>query len=101
MLSLMDVDLNDLDNAALLVSGDGKSGFSPKAYKERTLPIPRECAEPLTGLSRVPMRVIPTKTGMRETHLPRRLKQIAAAGGVAATTLTTRFLGSGYDIVTV
>ena len=52
--------------------------------------------------------MFPTKNGTRQTHLLRRLKEIAEAAGVAHATLhkfrhtyATRLLESGCDIVTV
>ncbi len=107
-LTWADVELGDLDNATVRVSGEGKEGFSPKDYEERVIPITRELAELLGKLPRQWALVFPTKTGNRQTHLLRRLKEIADAAKVTNATLhkfrhtyATRLLESGCDIVTV
>ncbi|HUQ95823.1 MAG TPA: site-specific integrase [Bryobacteraceae bacterium] len=107
-LTWPDVEIKNLDNATVRVSGEGKEGFSPKDYEERIIPIPRELAEFLQELPRASRWVFPTKTGNRHTHLLRRLKDIAAAVNVPDATLhkfrhtyATRLLESGCDIVTV
>jgi integrase/recombinase XerD len=92
----------------LRVSGEGKIGFSPKDYEERVIPFPRDLAELVKKLPRMHALVFPTRTGNRQTHLLRRLKEIAEAAGVTNATLhkfrhtyATRLLESGCDIVTV
>ncbi len=103
-----DIDLQDSETATICVSGEGKEGFSPKDYEERRIPIPEELAEMLRGLPRESRWVFPTKKGNRQTHLLRKLKEIAAAAEVEGATLhkfrhtyATRLLESGCDIVTV
>jgi len=103
-----DMELQDLDNASVRVSGEGKQGFSPKDYEERMIPISRELAELLIRQPRRTALVFPTKAGNRHTHLLRRLKEIADAAKVTGATLhkfrhtyATRLLESGCDIVTV
>ncbi len=107
-LTWADVDLANADDATVRVSGEGKPGFSPKDYEERVLPIPSELAALLGKLPRNATWVFPTSTGNRQTHLLRRLKEIAEAAKVANATLhkfrhtyATRLLESGCDIVTV
>jgi integrase len=107
-LTWPDVDVSDPNNATVRVSGEGKDGFSPKDYEERIIPIPHDLATLLKALSSKSRWVFPTKNGTRQTHLLRRLKEIAQATGVAHATLhkfrhtyATRLLESGCDIVTV
>jgi len=107
-LTWADVDLGDRNNATLRMSGEGKQGFSPKDYEERVIPIPRELAELLKKLPHRSKWIFPTKAGNRQTHLLRRLKEIAAAANVAGATLhkfrhtyATKLLECGCDIVTV
>jgi integrase len=107
-LTWPDVDVSDPDNSTVRVSGEGKDGFSPKDYEERVIPIPQDLATLLQALSRKSSWVFPTKNGTRQTHLLRRLKEIAEAAEVAHATLhkfrhtyATRLLESGCDIVTV
>ena len=107
-LTWADVDIANLDNATVRVSGEGKEGFSPKDYEERFVPIPRELAALLERVPRKARWVFPTKTGNPQTHLLRRLKEIADAAKVGDATLhkfrhtyATRLLESGCDIVTV
>ncbi len=107
-LTWADVELGDLDNANVRVRSEGKEGFSPKDYEERVIPIPRELVELITKLPRRADWVFPTKAGNRQTHLLRRLKEIADAATVTGATLhkfrhsyATRLLESGCDIVTV
>ena len=107
-LTWADVDVRDRSNATIRVSGEGKEGFSPKDYEERMIPIPRELAELLGKVPRRSKLIFPTKAGNRQTHLLRRLKEIAAVANVAGATLhkfrhtyATKLLESGCDIVTV
>jgi integrase/recombinase XerD len=107
-LTWIDVDLRDRNNATVRVTGDGKQGFSPKDYEERIIPISRELADLLAELPRKKTWVFPTKAGNRQTHLLRRLKEIAKAAKVTSATLhkfrhtyATRLLENGCDIVTV
>ena len=107
-LAWRDVDVKNLKNAPIKVSGDGKEGFSPKDYEERPIPIPEELAQRLAKLPRIAEWAFPNKKGQRITHLLRRLKEIAAVAKVQHATLhkfrhtyATRLLESGCDIVTV
>jgi len=61
-----DVDLRDPLNATLRVSGEGKTGFSPKDYEERILPIPQKIAELLAGVTHRGAWVFSTKMGNRQ-----------------------------------
>lgn len=109
-LTWRDIDLRDPQNASVRVTS--KDGFSPKDYEERVIPIPEDLAKLLAKLPRTSTPtaewVFPTKKGGRETHLLRRLKEIAEAADVQGATLhkfrhtyATRLLESGCDIVTV
>ncbi len=107
-LTWADVDLRDVENAMIRVTGEGKEGFTPKDYEERLLPIQRKLAERLKALPRTAKWVFPAQSGERQTHLLRRLKVVAKNAGVANATLhkfrhtyATRLLESGCDIVTV
>jgi len=107
-LTWADVDLRDPGNATLRVSGEGKAGFSPKDYEERIIPIPKELSEFLALLTHRGPWVFSTKSGNRQTHLLRRLKELAADANITGATLhkfrhtyATRLLESGCDIVTV
>lgn len=100
-------DLN-FKSATLAVSGEGKIGFSPKDYEERTIPMPPDLVEMLSRLPRRAEWVFPNRNGKRINHLLRRLQTIAAHAGVTGTTLHkfrhtygTRLLEQGADIVTV
>ena len=103
-----DLDLRDLDNATVRVSGDGKEGFSPKDYEERPLPIPRDLADLLSKLPRNGQWVFANSNGQRLKSLLRRLKEVGKRTGISKVTLhkfrhtyATRLLESGADIVTV
>jgi len=98
----------DLTSATLRVSGEGKTGFSPKDYEERVIPLPPDLVELLSGLPRRADWVFPNRNGNRLNHLLRRLQTIATRAGVAGATLHkfrhtygTRLLERGADIVTV
>ncbi|MBL8216780.1 MAG: tyrosine-type recombinase/integrase [Bryobacterales bacterium] len=105
-LTWTDLRLDDLENAEICVRS--KEGFSPKDYEERVIPIPADLTALLKKLPRPSKWVFPTKPGNRQTHLLRRLKEIAAAANVTGATLhkfrhtyATRLLEKGSDIVTV
>ena len=70
-----DVDVRRVSNATVRVSGDGKDGFSPKDYEERSIPIPEEVAGLIKKLPQRSEWVFPTAKGGRQTHLLRRLKK--------------------------
>ncbi len=103
-----DVSLRQSKKATVRLSGEGKDGFSPKDYEERTIPIPEELSGLLKKLPRTSEWVFPNGKGGRMTHLLRRLKKVAGHTGVRNATLhkfrhtyATRLLESGCDIVTV
>lgn len=73
--------------ASVKVSGEGKEGFSPKDYEERVIPIPDELAAMLRELPRDSRWVFSTAKGGRQTHLLRRLKEIAGTAEVDHATL--------------
>ena len=107
-LTWPDINLRDVNDATIRVTGEGKDGFSPKDYEERIIPIQAELAELLKALPRKGKWVFPTQSGERQTHLLRRLKVIAKNAGIENATLhkfrhtyATRLLESGCDIVTV
>ena len=103
-----DVNIKDPQNAMVRVTGEGKTGFTPKDYEIREIPIPEDLAALLANLPRSADWVFPTNRGGRQTHLLRTLKEIADAAKVPNATLhkfrhtyATRLLESGCDIVTV
>ncbi len=107
-LTWNDVTIRDPKNAMVRVTGEGKTGFSPKDYETREIPLPEDLARLLAKLPRTADWVFPTSRGHRQTHLLRTLKEIAAAAKVPNATLhkfrhtyATRLLESGCDIVTV
>jgi integrase len=98
----------DLRSGTLTVSGEGKTGFSPKDYEERGIPLPPDLLEILSGLEQRAGWVFPNRKGNRLNHLLRRLQTITAKAGIPEATLhkfrhtyATRLLERGADIVTV
>ena len=103
-----DVDVKDLNDATIRVTGEDKEGFSPKDYEERIIPIPKDLAHLLGNLPRKSPWVFLNRKGERLSGFLQRLKKVAKRAGVPNVTLhkfrhtyATRLLESGADIVTV
>ena len=103
----------DIENSTVAVRHNPEYSWSPKMYKERTIPVPEALMEKLqrTLAERKPGELLfPTREGLPQRHFLEMAKGISRRAGLNANevwlhkfraTFATRALWAGVDLCTV
>jgi integrase/recombinase XerD len=110
MMHLTWNDVND-HNGTIVVRWKPDWGWTPKAYKEREIPIPRSLMEKLGEVRKDGKSLVfGTQSGKPNSHMLRTLKRVVTRAGLDPerywlhrfrSTFCTRALRAGFDLATV